>query len=410
MVWRLIIQSRIRFIFKNLSKRYDLIFFFMSLLLSVGVLTCTLMLFEGYERALKDSILNFNAHIYFFKPGLYDLQNSDIERIEKYLKEQQEYVSSQAVINGQGMLSIGSSLKGVNYRSIDDKRTDLPVSYREIIAEGTHLLEQENDIVIGKELANTYDIALNDTIFILSGADQRTSFSSLQQLPLRVVGTFKTGMYEYDMKNIFVSQGESQKLTKRKSGMNEYNLIEVRIKTEDIEKAREIALKWEKEFHFRYQVFSWIHYNGNIFSLIKLEKWVIGIVLFFLIIIASFSTISSTITSINEDKKKIAILRAIGLKYQSVYKIYFTKFLLMGIAGIISGIIGGWFVAKLISKQSFIKMEGQVYLLDAFHVDISFLTLLIIFTTATIVVSVSIYAALKRLKMLDIIDILRMNK
>ncbi|HOE91226.1 MAG TPA: FtsX-like permease family protein, partial [Candidatus Cloacimonadota bacterium] len=152
------------------------------------------------------------------------------------------------------------------------------------------------------------------------------------------------------------------------------------------------------------------HYNGNIFSLIKLEKWVIGIVLFFLIIIASFSTISSTITSINEDKKKIAILRAIGLKYQSVYKIYFTKFLLMGIAGIISGIIGGWFVAKLISKQSFIKMEGQVYLLDAFHVDISFLTLLIIFTTATIVVSVSIYAALKRLKMLDIIDILRMNK
>ncbi|HOE91836.1 MAG TPA: ABC transporter permease, partial [Candidatus Cloacimonadota bacterium] len=207
------------------------------------------MLFEGYERALKDSILNFNAHIYFFKPGLYDLQNSDIERIEKYLKEQQEYVSSQAVINGQGMLSIGSSLKGVNYRSIDDKRTDLPVSYREIIAEGTHLLEQENDIVIGKELADTYNIALNDTIFILSGADQRTSFSSLQQLPLRVVGTFKTGMYEYDMKNIFVSQEESQKLTKRKSGMNEYNLIEVRIKTEDIEKAREIALKWEKEFH-----------------------------------------------------------------------------------------------------------------------------------------------------------------
>ncbi|MDD2650941.1 MAG: FtsX-like permease family protein [Candidatus Cloacimonadales bacterium] len=387
-----------------------MVFFFLSLLLSVSVLTCTLMLFEGYERALKDSILSFNAHIYFFKPGINDLQELDILHIEDYLKNEADYVSSQAVINGQGMLSIGSNLKGVNYRSIEYERNDLPIAYQEIIVDGSHILENSNDIVIGKQLAESNKVAIGDTLYILAGLNKNKSLSSLHQLPLRVVGTFRTGMYEYDMKNIFVTKEQALLISKKSLGIGNYNLLEVKILTDKLENAKKIAAKWERDLGLRYQVFSWINYNGNIFSLLKLEKWVIGIVLFFLIIIASFSTISSTVTSINEDQKKIAILRSIGLEFRKIYQIYYTKFMLLGAFGIICGLGSGWLLASIISRQGIIKMEGQVYLLDKFHVSIEISTLFVIFFSTMSVLSVSILAALARLKTLNIIDVLRINK
>ena len=172
MIWRFVIQRKLSLILRQLSRRFDMVFFFLSLLLSVSVLTCTLMLFEGYERALKDSILSFNAHIYFFKPGINDLQELDILHIEDYLKNEADYVSSQAVINGQGMLSIGSNLKGVNYRSIEYERNDLPIAYQEIIVDGSHILENSNDIVIGKQLAESNKAAIGDTLYILAGLNK----------------------------------------------------------------------------------------------------------------------------------------------------------------------------------------------------------------------------------------------
>ena len=410
MIWRFVIQRKLSLILRQLSRRFDMVFFFLSLLLSVSVLTCTLMLFEGYERALKDSILSFNAHIYFFKPGINDLQELDILHIEDYLKNEADYVSSQAVINGQGMLSIGSNLKGVNYRSIEYERNDLPIAYQEIIVDGSHILENSNDIVIGKQLAESNKVAIGDTLYILAVLNKNKSLSSLHQLPLRVVGTFRTGMYEYDMKNIFVTKEQALLISKKSLGIGNYNLLEVKILTDKLENAKKIAAKWERDLGLRYQVFSWINYNGNIFSLLKLEKWVIGIVLFFLIIIASFSTISSTVTSINEDQKKIAILRSIGLEFRKIYQIYYTKFMLLGAFGIICGLGSGWLLASIISRQGIIKMEGQVYLLDKFHVSIEISTLFVIFFSTMSVLSVSILAALARLKTLNIIDVLRINK
>ncbi|MFA5465203.1 MAG: FtsX-like permease family protein [Candidatus Cloacimonadales bacterium] len=359
---------------------------------------------------MKDSILSFNAHIYFFKPGINDLQELDILHIEDYLKNEADYVSSQAVINGQGMLSIGSNLKGVNYRSIEYERNDLPIAYQEIIVDGSHILENSNDIVIGKQLAESNKVAIGDTLYILAGLNKNKSLSSLHQLPLRVVGTFRTGMYEYDMKNIFVTKEQALLISKKSLGIGNYNLLEVKILTDKLENAKKIAAKWERDLGLRYQVFSWINYNGNIFSLLKLEKWVIGIVLFFLIIIASFSTISSTVTSINEDQKKIAILRSIGLEFRKIYQIYYTKFMLLGAFGIICGLGSGWLLASIISRQGIIKMEGQVYLLDKFHVSIEISTLFVIFFSTMSVLSVSILAALARLKTLNIIDVLRINK
>ena len=72
--------------------------------------------------------------------------------------------------------------------------------------------------------------------------------------------------------------------------------------------------------------------------------------------------------------------------------------MLLGAFGIICGLGSGWLLASIISRQGIIKMEGQVYLLDKFHVSIEISTLFVIFFSTMSVLSVSILAALARLK------------
>jgi lipoprotein-releasing system permease protein len=144
--------------------------------------------------------------------------------------------------------------------------------------------------------------------------------------------------------------------------------------------------------------------------LLKLEKWVIGIILFFLIIIASFSIITSSITTINEDSKKIALLRTLGMRLKDIYIVYLLRIIVIGIISIVIGLVCGYVIAQLISHQNLIKMNGEVYLLDAFHVSITFPTLMIIFVTSLMRVTLSAMIALKQIFKLDIISILRMKK
>lgn len=407
MVWQLLIKRKISLVFKHLLKRHDIIFLLIGLIVSVATLTTTLMLFEGYEKALKDAILNFNAHVYFFHPGSNDLLPENVKEIDKYLSSKPEVDSYQSVVMGQGLISAKGSLKGVNYRTVNYKQKKIPILYKDIIVEGDYKLLKYEDVVIGKNLGKKLNLAIGDTVYFLSTKSKAFSVNQMQQSMLIIRGFFSTGMYDYDTKTIFINTHLASDIFGKS---NQYSLVEVKLKPEYIEKARDFAVKSERDLGLKYQVYSWIHYNGNIFTLLRLEKWVIGIVLFFLIIIASFSVVTSTITTISEEKKKIAILKTLGLKMSSIYSIYFLKTFFTGLLAVILGIISAFGISYLITKQRFLHMYGEVYLLDAFHVNISLTTLTIVVVGSMLVVSLSTVLALKRLLELDIITVLRMRK
>ncbi len=407
MISQLIYKKSLKEIFKHIRKRYDIMFLVLGLIISSATLSCTIMLFEGYEKALKQTILNFNAHIYFFQPGTSDLDESQLTSISKFLEKDSRVEAFQPVVMGQGMLISTSKMKGVNFRSVRYEEQKLPIAYHKIIIKGDGNLKEENAAIIGSQTAKDHQINVRDTIYIMTSGNGNFDLSQIRQIPLIVKGIFKSGMYEYDSKNIFVNETFSHNLSENQG---QYNLIEVSLKNEYIEDAKDIAMEWERKFQGTYQIYSWIDYNGNIFSLLKLEKWVIGIILFFLIIIASFSIITSSITTINEDSKKIALLRTLGMRLKDIYIVYLLRIIVIGIISIVKGLVCGYVIAQLISHQNLIKMYGEVYLLDAFHVSITFPTLMIIFVTSLMSVTLSAMIALKQIFKLDIISILRMKK
>lgn len=390
--------------FKRIRKRQDILFLIIGLVISVATLTTTIMLFEGYENALKKTILNFNGHIFFFKPGAYDLSRQEVNFINDFLDRKKEVLCSQPVIMGQGMAYGNEKLKGISFRSIRWQEKQLPMLYHEIIKQGSGNLDQDNDAVIGSYLAKILNVTVGDTIALITSNQDYQSNAPIRQKSFKIKGIFHTGMHEYDTKTIFINETAAKALTLQKGA---YSLIEIKLNNKNIEKASDLALKWDFELENKFQVSSWSFYNGNLFSLLKLEKWVIAIILSFLIVIASFNIITSTTTTITEDRKKIAILRTIGLNEIKINTIYVTNTFIIGLFSIIIGLGTGYILANLISNQSLIKMHGEVYLLDAFHVSISWFSIMIIFTISLLIVLLSGIIALKKMNQTDIISVLR---
>lgn len=95
------------------------------------------------------------------------------------------------------------------------------------------------------------------------------------------------------------------------------------------------------------------------FRMVQIEKWITFLLLFFILIIASFNIISSLSMLVLEKKNSLSTLRALGLDMHKIGSIFFWESLFITSIGGISGIIGGVILCLAQQKYGFIKIAGD---------------------------------------------------
>jgi len=389
--------------------KFDALFMYIGIIISVAALVTTFIIFEGYERTLKKAILGVNSHIYFFKPGVDDFSLEDIEKIIHYIDTKDEVKAYSPLITGQAVASRNERSKGCFFKSIEWENKDHASIYKEAIIEGSHQLINENDIVIGKYLASQIGAYIGDEIQLLSvsSASLGTVGIRYRARKMNIVGIFYSGMYEYDSRYVFMNTSAARFFNNRSF---DYNLVEVKLHEKFIDKAEEISHNWDIELGGEFQILSWIYFNGNLFSLLALEKWVLTIVISFLIVVAGFNVITTSMASIFEKRKEIGILKAIGLTGKRISMIFLMKNSLMSVICIVCGIFIGIGLGYLISFQTMIKLRGEVYLLDKIHIYVDPWKMLLIFFISFVIINISGFIPLKQINQMKEIDILRFRK
>ncbi|MCK9329432.1 MAG: FtsX-like permease family protein [Candidatus Cloacimonetes bacterium] len=403
--------------------RFDAIFMYLGIIISVAALTTTFIIFEGYETTLKKTILGFNSHIYFFKPGAYDLDQNDYSLISKFLSSKEEVEIFTPILTGQIITSTPSRVKGSIFKSIDWRNLNQASIYHEAVKQGTWKLEKTEDIVIGKYLSKMLNVNISDTIQVMNTSSAHIGISgiSYRSKKLVIVGIFDSGMYEYDSRYIFMNEetaryfetGESNSnlsYNNKNQQVKTYTLIEVKLKDEYIDQAAELAIKWDNELKNDYQISSWMHFNGNLFSLLTLEKWALTIIISFLIIVAGFNVITTTYASIQDKRKELGLLKTIGLTGNKIAAIFMTQICLISTFCIIFGILSGIAIGYLVSYQSIISLKGEVYLLDKIYIHVDFVKMILIFLIAFTITGFAALIPLKQISKMREIDILRYRK
>ena len=113
----------------------------------------------------------------------------------------------------------------------------------------------------------------------------------------------------------------------------------------------------------RFKVIDWEDMNRNLFSSLTLQKVVLSLFFLIIVVIASFSIVSTQLLLLGSKLPDIAILRSMGATRRSVLRLFGLHGLLLAGLGILGGLTLGGGVVLLIERVRF-ELDPAVYLIS----------------------------------------------
>ena len=160
---------------------------------------------------------------------------------------------------------------------------------------------------------------------------------------------------EYDNKYVVVPLNFAKSLLRYE---NEITSIEVKAdENYDLEK---LKVELQKQLGSNFKVSNRYEFNELIYKTNKTEKWVIFMILVFILVIAAFNILSSLSMLILEKKKDIQTLVSIGASKKLIRRIFFTEGLMINLSGALSGMALGLIVCWLQQYVGLIRLEGGI--------------------------------------------------
>ncbi len=179
------------------------------------------------------------------------------------------------------------------------------------------------------------------------------------------------------------------------------------MKVKDVMKAREVARSLQRRLGYPYRVRDWVEMNRNLFSALKLEKLVVFIVLTLIIFVAALNIFSVLYMVVQDKKRSIAILRAMGSSAKDILKIFMIQGLIIGIIGASVGFVLGFGGVWVQHKYGVVKLDPQVYNIE--HVPVKVMPLdVILITIAAVGLSLlATYFPARLAARMDPVEVLR---
>ncbi|PLX30395.1 MAG: lipoprotein-releasing system transmembrane subunit LolC [Alphaproteobacteria bacterium] len=387
------------------------LFSFIGTALGIAVLILVMGVMTGFHKQLLDKILSFNAHVTIL---------SSTDRIHQYsnlvekLNQQPEVTSALPVVEGQGLLIMPRSSYGVLIRGYcQDDFTHLNTLSKKIIqGNALSILNAEDTILIGKQLARQLFLTVGDRVKVMSPQGQKTPFGlAPKQKTFTIGGVFDSGKSDYNKLFLITSLKSAQRFFSLQESVS---LIEVN--GPDPERLPPLKSKIRNMLkQTGLHQLDWQQRNKLFFAALVVEKNVMFIVLSLIILIAAFN-ITTGLTMLLRDKTRdIGILRAIGLTKNQIAIIFLYIGLLIGFLGTGLGVglallIGHYledirqFLQSITGTTIF---DEEIYYLTRLPVEIQPLTVLKIAGISIVFTLLSTFYPVWRVKKLNPVEAIR---
>lgn len=224
-------------------------------------------------------------------------------------------------------------------------------------------------ILVGRELVKQTHLYTGEEVRVVSPlSDPSNPDATGTPIPFnrdyRVAGIFFTGMYEYDLKYVYVTLDSLNEFLDRGDTVDG---IEVRVTSPDATQKYVELIK--EALGPQYRVQDWNDLNRSLFSALELEKIAMFLVLGIVILVASFSIVGNLIMVVVEKAREIALLKTLGGGDGSVMLIFVIQGLLIGIVGVALGLHTG-LIACWFGKRIGIPLNPDVYYIDRMPIHV----------------------------------------
>lgn len=343
----------------------------LGFILGVMALIIALALMTGFQEDIQSKILGASAHVMVYPSTSRGIK--DIDNTIKIVREMPDVISVAPVVYGKVMIYTAGGADGILLKGIDAAReqsvTELTakVDPKALGALRNPGSDREG-IILGQDLAISLKAQKDDLVTVVS---PESLLSPLGLMPkfkkYLVLGTFHSGLYEYDNGWALISMRSAQRLF---SLGDSVTLIEAKLRY--IDRAQEISDKLQTKLGSRFIVDNWINQNKSLFSAMKLEKIMLFITIALIVLVAAFNIISTLVMMVLEKNKDIAILMAMGCTNRQIMRVFMLQGILIGIAGTLIGATLGVGISIVMDHYQVIKLPLDVYFIPylPFHVRI----------------------------------------
>lgn len=128
-----------------------------------------------------------------------------------------------------------------------------------------------------------------------------------------------------------------------------------------------------------------IQQNQALYNVLGSEKWMVYIILTFIVIIAIFNIIGSLTMLVIEKLKDISILSSLGAGRRLIRQIFLVEGMMITLSGCVLGLVVGFVFCVLQQQYGFIKMgEATVLITNAYPIGLKWSDFLLVFITVSL--------------------------
>jgi lipoprotein-releasing system permease protein len=326
----------------------------MAVLIALGLMT-------GLQSEIRSRILGATAHVSLFRA-----QGATIQELGEVLDTVRAVpgvAGAARSLYGKALVSTPSAAAAATLKGIipAEERTVTEVVSKLVSGDASALVEpaagEMPPILLGAVLADTLNVGAGDVVTILS-AQGRLSPLGMMPLPkrARVVGTVKTGLYEFDASWGYLPAESARRILDATS-----RTAHVEVRLDDIfgvkRKSQEILARLGTE----YVSTDWIEMNQALYSALWIEKVAVGIAIGLIVAVAALNIVATLVLMVMEKHKDIAILVSMGASRRSIMRLFMLQGAVIGLLGTAIGFVLGAGACYVLDRFQLVRVPESVY-------------------------------------------------
>jgi lipoprotein-releasing system permease protein len=364
-----------------------------AIIIGTASLILVLSVFNGFEGLVKSLYTSFypDVKISPFSGKEIVLTPEQLQKIKSVngVKAISLVVEEKALLQNKSNDSASADFQSIVYlKGVDSNYTSVTTVADHLIGGKFNLgTDDQPLLVLGAGIENAVHVQSESNIRPLAVFMPRKGAVSLddplQSLSEEAVNTSGTFIIQQDFDNKYAITNLA--FVKRMLGMEATAYSSAEIAASNGVDADNVRDEIKNLLGKNYVVQNRFEQNASLFSVMRIEKWIIYAILSLILIVASFNMVGALTMLVLEKKQDISVLHALGASKNFIQKIFLSEGLLLAIIGGGIGMLLAFLIGALQIKYHLIPLQGNTFMIDYFPVKMVLSDFLLVAFTIMII-------------------------
>lgn len=365
----------------------------------VAALLVVLSVFNGFNSVVTNVLVGFDPHVKITPARGKSVSLSD--SLIQILEREKRIVAWSPFIASKALLMTAQVNRVVFVKGVVDSMVGSVSGVRDRIVLGDlvfHDTQGSDGIVLGMGLADRMSATVGSELTLVSpvGVDAMLlQFGQPLMKKCTVEGIYDSYNKDYDTHYAFISLEAAQKLFDYR---NEVSGVELRLR--NINDAEIVKSTLQSELGSNYTISTWYDLHRDLYSVMKIERWVAYLILCLIVGVATFNVLGSLTMGVIEKRRDIGILKSLGATKRSIMRVFVFEGLLVGTIGTFLGLFIGFVVCYLQITYQLFPLDPTVYIIPSIPVEIRWTDFLAVSGASMLLSTIaSLYPAIRAAKL-----------